>query len=181
MENTTVRGRSGLRWYRLEKKRERRRARARTLSLEGLRLAGIAAVMALALAFAAGPSTSGPQGAESLAVAGARGGSADAHSTVTGHWAPPDSNGYVPEYYGVVGTCYDGVVARDTWYVDRSAWYGPYVHYIVYDSCEMRRLGATGAGWARVKAHERAHARGFGHYEGSPSYNAAYYPSVSVR
>ena len=177
MENTTARSLSQLRRRRLEKRRARRRARVRALSLEGLQLVGVAAVMALALAFAA---PAGPQGAESLAVAGARGGSADAHSSVTGHWAPADSNGYVPEYYGVVGTCYDGIVARDTWYVDRSARYGPYVHYIVYDSCEMNRVGATSAGWARVKAHERAHARGFGHYEGSPYYNAAYYPSVNV-
>ena len=103
------------------------------------------------------------------------------HSTRYGHgFAPPDSNGYVPEYYGVVGTCYDGIVGRDHYYLDRGAWYGPHVHWIEYDSCEMKRLGATSAGWARLQAHEWAHSRGFSHGEGSPSHNAAYRTSVSL-
>ena len=97
-----------------------------------------------------------------------------------GAFAPADSNGYVPEYYQTVGTCYDGIVGRDHFYVDRSVYYGPNVHWIEYDSCEMRRLGATSAGWDRLKAHERAHSRGLAHYEGSPRTNAAYYPNVNL-
>lgn len=93
----------------------------------------------------------------------------------------PDSNRYVPEYNGLVGTCYDGDVGVDRYYYDNGASYGPLVHYIYYDTCDMNRLGATSAGWSRVYAHERAHSRGFGHYEGASSYNVAYYPQVSVR
>ena len=92
----------------------------------------------------------------------------------------PDSNRYVPEYNGLVGTCYDGQVGLDTFYYDYGAFYGPLVHYIYYDTCDMGRLGATSAGWSRVYAHERAHSRGFAHYEGAPSYNASYYPKVDL-
>lgn len=98
-----------------------------------------------------------------------------------GSFAPPDSNGYVPEYYRTVGTCYDGILGKDHYYRDRSAWYGPNVHWIEYDVCEMRRLGATSEGWQRLKAHERAHSRGLAHYEGSPATNPAYYPNVNIR
>ena len=98
-----------------------------------------------------------------------------------GAFAPADSNGYVPEYYQTVGTCYDGVLGRDHYYLDRSVYYGPHVHWIEYDVCEMRRLGATSAGWDRLKAHERAHSRGLAHYEGSPATNPAYYPKLNVR
>lgn len=92
----------------------------------------------------------------------------------------PDSNGYVPEYYGLTDTCYDQILGRDRFYYDYEVSYGPLVHYIYYDSCEMKRLGATSAGWSRLYAHERAHSRGFAHYEGTPSYNASYYPKVDV-
>ena len=100
-------------------------------------------------------------------------------STGRGHGGP-DSNRYVPEYNGLVGTCYDGNVGVDKYYYDYGASYGPLVHYIYYDTCDMNRLGATSAGWSRVYAHERAHSRGFAHWEGTPSYNAAYYPKVNV-
>lgn len=104
-------------------------------------------------------------------------------SRTYGHgFGKPDSNGYVPEYYPwTVGSCYDGVLARTHYYTDRSAYYGPNVMWIEYDRCEMRRLGATYSGWERLKAHERAHSRGWAHGEGSPSYNASYYPTLSVR
>ena len=95
-------------------------------------------------------------------------------------FAPPDSNGYVPEYYQTVGTCYDGVFGKDHYYLDRSVSYGPHVHWIEYDVCEMRRLGATSAGWQRLKAHERAHSRGLAHWEGTPATNPAYYPTVNL-
>lgn len=100
-------------------------------------------------------------------------------STGRGHGGP-DSNRYVPEYNGLVGTCYDGLVGSDSYYYDYEASYGPLVHYIYYDTCDMNRLGATSAGWSRVYAHERAHSRGFAHWEGAPSYNAAYYPKSDL-
>lgn len=93
----------------------------------------------------------------------------------------PDSNRFVPEYRAAANNCYDGVLARTHYYVDTRKSYGPYVMYIAYDFCEMRRLGYTRAGIRAVRQHERAHARGFAHYEGSPRYNAAYYPSVKAR
>lgn len=81
----------------------------------------------------------------------------------------------------VVGTCNDGTLAQTHYEYDSSAWYGPHVMWIEYDVCEMNRLGATYAGWERLREHERAHSRGFQHGEGNPKYNAAFYPTVEVR
>lgn len=97
-----------------------------------------------------------------------------------GRTNPPDSNDYAPEYYNLAG-CYDGIIGRAYYYRDGSVWYGPHVWYIRYDRCEMNRLGATSAGWGRLKAHERAHTRGWGHYEAPARYNAAYNPRVDIR
>ncbi len=105
------------------------------------------------------------------------------HSTRYGHgFGKPDSNGYVPEYYPyTVGTCHDGRLATTHYYTNYRVYYGPHIMWIEYDRCEMKRLGATAEGWERIKAHERAHSRGWAHGEGHPSYNAAYYPSAKVR
>lgn len=99
-----------------------------------------------------------------------------------GQTFPPDSNRYVVEYFSGpnVGTCYNNIIGFDDYYYDYSVWYGPVVHYITYDSCEMRRLGATSNGWSRLKRHERAHSRGWGHYEAPRRSNAAYYPTVDI-
>ncbi len=106
-----------------------------------------------------------------------------AHSKRYGHgFGKPDSNGYVPEYYPyTVGTCNDGRLATTHYYTDYGVSYGPHVMWIEYDRCEMKRLGATSAGWERLKAHERAHSRGWAHHEGHPSYNASHSPTVDVR
>jgi hypothetical protein len=108
---------------------------------------------------------------------------ADGYSFQTGRgFGQPDSNGYVPEYIvQTVGTCTDGILATTHYEYNTSVWYGPNVMWIEYDSCEMDRLGATPAGWDRVKAHERAHSRGWQHGEGDPKYNDAFYPQVNVR
>lgn len=97
-------------------------------------------------------------------------------------YGTPDSNRYVPEYYGgtSVGTCYNNIIGYDDWYADYGASYGPIVHYITYDPCEMDRLGATSAGWSRLYAHERAHSRAWAHGEAPASLNAAYYKNVNV-
>lgn len=100
-------------------------------------------------------------------------------STGTGHEGP-DSNRYVPEYNRVVDTCYDNILGRDYAYYDYQASYGPLVHYIEYDTCEMNRYGAGPNDYDRLYTHERAHSRGFAHYEGGPSYNAAYYPTIDI-
>lgn len=102
----------------------------------------------------------------------------------TGSWnIGPDSNRYVPELYSGpnVGSCHNGIIGYDHPYYDYNASYGPLVHYITYDSCEMRRLGATSAGWSRLKVHERAHSRGWDHGEPPPHLNASYYATVYVR
>lgn len=95
-------------------------------------------------------------------------------------FGPPDSNRYVPEYNGLVGDCYDGRIGVDRYYYDYQAYYGPVVHYIYYDTCDMNRMGAGSTDYNRLYRHERAHSRGFAHYEGSPSYNGAYYPTIRI-
>lgn len=95
---------------------------------------------------------------------------------------PQDSNKYVPEYFrgSSVGTCYNNIIGYHDRYYDYSVWYGPAVSYITYDSCEMRRLGATSRGWTRLKRHERAHSRGWDHYDAPRSQNGAYYRNVNL-
>lgn len=98
--------------------------------------------------------------------------------------ALPDSDGYVPEYY-YCGN-YDGKLAvyryRYNYYYSGGRLYTYNVRgYILYDSCEMRAKGAGYNDWLRVIRHERAHARGWDHYEGSPRYNPAYYPRITIR
>lgn len=92
---------------------------------------------------------------------------------------PHDSNNYAPEYYNL-GRCYNNVLGRAFYYYDASVWYGPHVWYIRYDKCEMNRFGAGPNDWKRLRAHERDHTRGWGHYEGRPRCNAAYNPSIRI-
>lgn len=99
----------------------------------------------------------------------------------TGSWfGPPDSNRYVPERNGLVGNCYDGTLGIDRYYYDYQVYYGPVVHYIYYDTCDMNRMGAGSTDYRRLYRHERAHSRGFDHYERSPYYNGAYYPTIGI-
>ncbi len=119
-------------------------------------LASVVAAAAMAVVIALGANT-----AEAM------------HSAYYGHYLPRDSDGYVPEYYGTVGTCYDGILGRASW-----SWnsYGTVRFWITYDSCEMQRMGATAEKWRCIKAHERAHSRGWGHWERPAAYNPAYFP-----
>ncbi|MFD1146478.1 hypothetical protein [Saccharothrix hoggarensis] len=89
---------------------------------------------------------------------------------------PRDSDGHVPEYFGSYTGCSDGVIGRATY--TRSG--GVTKWTIRYDTCEMRRLGAGDNDWTRLKAHERAHTRGWGHWEAPQSDNPAYYPKVRI-
>lgn len=87
--------------------------------------------------------------------------------------APHDSDHRVPEYYG----CYAGAFAGKT----HKTWSGGHVRaWIQYDTCAIRGLGAGPTDWARIKAHERAHARGFRHWGGTPQSNPAYYPVYRI-
>jgi hypothetical protein len=85
-----------------------------------------------------------------------------------------DSDRRVPEYYG----CYAGQWAGLT--RKRVSSTGEVACRIYYDKCAMNRLNAGPRDWDKLRAHERAHARGFAHYEGSPSTNPAYYPKFNV-
>lgn len=51
---------------------------------------------------------------------------------------------------------------------------------IRYDTCEMNYRSAGPGDWRNLYAHERAHARGWDHYEGSRALNAAYDPIVTI-
>lgn len=51
---------------------------------------------------------------------------------------------------------------------------------IRYDTCEMNYRGAGSEDWRSLYAHERAHARGWDHYEAPESLNAAYDPIVKI-
>lgn len=94
-----------------------------------------------------------------------------------------DSDGYVPVYY----KC--GISGLGTYRYSYNYYYsgGRYYFYnvrgaIYLDYCQIRRYG--GYNWRqdlnRVYRHEVAHSRGLDHYQGSPRYNAAYYPSLRI-
>jgi hypothetical protein len=91
-----------------------------------------------------------------------------------GNTFPRDADGQVPERYGNFTGCRDGVIGRATYVTNPVRW------QIVYDTCEMRRLGAGPNDWGRLRAHERAHTRGWGHYEAPRRDNPAYYPRVRI-
>jgi hypothetical protein len=81
-----------------------------------------------------------------------------------------DADGVVPESYGSYGGDWLGIT--DTISTK------PCQRAIRYDTHNMK--GAGPKDWARLKAHERAHARGKSHYQGSPSTNAAYNPFLDI-
>ena len=51
---------------------------------------------------------------------------------------------------------------------------------IYINRCKLDRLNAGEKDRRQVKLHEKAHVKGFRHYEGSPGTNAAYYPSQQI-
>ena len=51
---------------------------------------------------------------------------------------------------------------------------------IYINKCVLERAGAGKQDIRNVVRHERAHARGWDHYEGSPRTNPAYYPNYSI-
>jgi hypothetical protein len=86
---------------------------------------------------------------------------------------PHDSDLQVPEFYGDFP---DVRFAVTRWRAsgDRA------VHRIFYNT---RRIGAWNPGpsdWMKIRLHERAHARGFDHWEGSPRTNDCYYPTIRI-
>ncbi len=60
-------------------------------------------------------------------------------------------------------------------YVESGGYYrqpGGIDRSIVYDICKLKDAGPTD--WKKIKAHERGHAEGWAHGEGSPSINPSY-------
>jgi hypothetical protein len=91
---------------------------------------------------------------------------------------PRDKDGYVREYTGdPTNGHYDRVLGQTFW-IYYSGTSGGYDDYIEYDWAEMRRCNATSSDNQKLIAHERAHSRGWGHYESPEGYNAAYDPII---
>lgn len=85
-----------------------------------------------------------------------------------------DYDRYVPEYAGdPINGHYDDILAYSWRYYD--------VHYhrwIEYDRVDMNRHCANSTTWNTLYAHERAHVRGWSHWETPGNLNAAYYPKI---
>lgn len=88
------------------------------------------------------------------------------------HYNCRDADGHVPEYYGHYGTS-EGLYGN-TAVLSRH----PCQRAIYYNLDMMANAGPHD--WAVVKAHERAHARGWDHWQGSPSTNPAYYATGNL-
>jgi hypothetical protein len=86
------------------------------------------------------------------------------------HYNCRDADGYVPESYGRWGGEWLGI----TDVISRN----PCQRAIRYDTYNMRGAGPND--WARLRAHERAHARGWDHGQGSPSRNPAHNPYIDI-
>ena len=89
--------------------------------------------------------------------------------------ASRDSDNVVPEFKGDY-PWKPGTVGKTTWHSFASRT----VFEIRYHAARMKSLGAGRSDWQRLKAHERAHARRFNHFEGTPKSNPAYYPATRI-
>lgn len=86
------------------------------------------------------------------------------------HYNCRDADGHVPESYGRYGGSWLGI----TDIVSRN----PCQRAIRYDTHNMRNAGPND--WAKLRAHERGHAGGWDHGQGSPSANPAYFPRMPI-
>ena len=82
------------------------------------------------------------------------------------HWNCRDSTGRVPEYYGHYGTAgdqygYTAVLSRH-----------PCRRAIYYNLDTLKNAGPHD--WSVVRNHERAHSRGWDHWQANPSVNPAF-------
>lgn len=83
-----------------------------------------------------------------------------------------DQNNYVVEYAGTAGSSHrDGIIGVA---VSRSNTPWGFNYFIVYDYQELNRLGYNYYGRAKLTRHERAHTRGWRHFEGNKRINQAY-------
>ena len=86
------------------------------------------------------------------------------------HYNCRDADGFVPEYYGRWGGRWLGYTAT----LSRN----PCQRAIFYDTYNMRNAGPQE--WSKLRAHERAHARGWDHHQGTPSTNPAWNPYLRI-
>ena len=110
-----------------------------------------------------------------LLLSGAREAGAHSHP-YTRHDVPlADSDGVYREVY----TCRlpEPVLGR---YLYRENPDGTVEGKILYDSCNMAAAGAGPTDWRNLKAHERAHARGLKHGQGTPATNPAYERGIRI-
>lgn len=95
----------------------------------------------------------------------------------TGREQHVDSDRVVPEYYEHVPDSGDSIlVGRAHSYFASST--NKWLRWIHYDSAQMNYYCASDTAWRKLRAHERAHSRGWGHYEVPSEYNAAFNPSI---
>jgi hypothetical protein len=98
--------------------------------------------------------------------------SAEALEAIHGgaHYNCRDADGIVPEHYGNYGQGWLGYT--------HTVSTRPCQREIYYDTHNMRGAGPND--WRRLRAHERAHARGWDHGQGSPSRNPAHNPYIDI-
>lgn len=83
-----------------------------------------------------------------------------------------DQNNYVVEYAGTAGNSHrDGIIGVA---ISRRNTPWGFNYFIVYDYRELNRLGFNYYGRAKLTKHERAHTRGWRHFEGNKRSNQAY-------
>lgn len=87
---------------------------------------------------------------------------------------PPDANNVVVEYAGTAGRShYDNIIGVAVQDPD-SPW--GYNYFIIYDFVETNRYNYTQTGINVLYRHERAHTRGWRHFEGNKRINGANCP-----
>jgi hypothetical protein len=94
---------------------------------------------------------------------------------------PHDSDAVVPEFEYYYGDGFRFAYSDGVWRSDgtRSKWRAR------YNLTKILPWNPTPKGWQLLRAHERAHCRGWDHYEGSPdpaapNFNPCYYPKVRI-
>ena len=96
-----------------------------------------------------------------------------------------DSDRSVPEYHGVIGTVRDKQIGYTAGYYYPPPSGSGVVRWIQYDKPAMDYIRRVSCGqnggsrdWTKLRAHERAHSRGWDHGQAPKSSNAAYYGQV---
>ncbi len=85
----------------------------------------------------------------------------------------PDSDGYVP----IKWICtYSPPAGRSAGYVRN----GEVRRHIILNPCYISLKGGGFRDLLYIYRHERAHSRGFSHFEGTPRTNAAYHPGYTL-